>query len=412
MERIIEKFSDQDLYSWSVGLFYLNHFSELVLEYTFVDRNNTIYPEGFAKRLMKEIWKLDGLNMTDEEIEGLKQFTSSYFPSWYYVFLRGLQLESAEVIFDQDDEGHLHGKIVGPAWRTVFWEQILLALISEMYHREKNELENYDPDAESSFTRSKALMLLEAGCNFVDMGTRRRFSKEHHENVVKDLCLVQQETPGLEGNFIGTSNLWLATEMKKKYSWVKCIGTMSHQMISVCAAIYGPREANKIAMQKWYESYRGNLGCYLPDCLGSNAFYLNFSREDAKVWDGYRIDSGDNMEEFQKLHDKLLQFRVDPKTRGCVFSNGLKIHDAVDIHRQVAGKMQDSYGLGTILTCGMADTTVKPSNIVIKATACRLTPRHPWIKCVKLSCDLGKATGDQKTIEAYKTLLGYDVEER
>ena len=76
MERIIEKFSDQDLYSWSVGLFYLNHFSELVLEYTFIDRNNTVYPEGFAKRLMREIWKLDGLNMTDEEIteELRKQF--------------------------------------------------------------------------------------------------------------------------------------------------------------------------------------------------------------------------------------------------------------------------------------------------------------------------------------------------
>lgn len=407
MKKIIENFSDQDLYSWSVDLFWLNHFSELEIEYSFIDRNNTTYPEGFADRLMEQVNLMDNLSMSDDEISGLKLFTESYFPSWYYIFLKGLKLDSKEVFFTQDKEGHLHGKITGPAWRVVFWEQLLLATISEMYHSEIGDTLNID--AESNYTKEKCEYLLRSGCDFADMGTRRRFSKEFHERVVYDLCEVNER--GFDefypGRFLGTSNLWLAVKTKKDYSWMKCIGTMSHQVISVCAAIYGPREANKMAMRKWQNSYGGNLGIYLPDCLGTDAFYSNFSREDAKLWDGYRIDSGDNITEFKKLLYNLNKFKINPREKGCVFSNGLKIEDAINIHKEVSGLMKDSYGLGTILTCGLKNTSIKPSNIVIKATACRLTPNHPWLPCVKLSCDIGKATGDEKTIESYKTLLGY-----
>ena len=398
-EQIVTNFSDQDLYSWSVCLFYLNHFPNMSLKYEFIDRNKIIYPEGFIDKLNEQIKGLDGLKMKDWEIEGLKQFTSSYFPSWFYIFLKGLELKSDEVkMWINEETGTLHGTIEGPAWRTVFWEQLILATVSELYHREIGDNQFYDVNTESTFTKCKGSLLMSHGCNFCDMGTRRRFSKEHHKMVVETLCKTHEEEFKKTGKFIGTSNLWLAIEMKKRYPW---IGTMSHQMISVCAAVYGPREANKIAMQKWYKSYKGNLGIYLFDCLGEKAFYDNFSGEDAKLWDGYRIDSGDNMEQFHKLHNTLLKFRRDPSKIGCVFSNGLKVWDAIDIHAKIAGAMMDSYGIGTELTCGMQDTRIKPCNIVIKAVGCKLTPNSDW-----LNCDEGKACGDPKTVEAYKTLIG------
>lgn len=405
-KQIVTDFSDQDLYSWSVCLFYLNHFPNMNLRYEFIDRNKTVYPEGFGEKLNEQIQGLDGLKMKDWEISGLKDFTSSYFPSWFYIFLEGLELKASEVNFWQDPDGTLHGIIEGPAWRTVFWEQILLATISELWHVEIGDFERYDPITESGFAKNKGSLLISHGCNFCDMGTRRRFSKEHHKMVVETLCKTHEDEFRSTGRFLGTSNLWLAIILKKRYPWIKCIGTMSHQMISVCAAVYGPREANKIAMQKWYDSYKGNLGIYLFDCLGEKAFYDNFSREDAKLWDGYRIDSGDNIEQFYKLHGKLLQFRIDPSRIGCVFPNGLKVWDAIEIHSKIAGSMMDSYGIGTELTCGMQDTRIKPANMVIKATACKLTPNSDWLNCVKLSCDPGKASGDQSTVEAYKTLIG------
>jgi nicotinate phosphoribosyltransferase len=409
MNQIVTNFSDQDLYSWSVGLFWLNHFPELRLEYKFIDRNETIYPEGFADRLMEQVQGLDGLKMTPEEIGGLKYFTHSYFPSWYYVFLQGLELRAYEVKFWQDEAGHLEGKIEGPAWRVVFWEQILLATISEMWHTERGDNPRYYLNAEAAYARLKAARLIAAGCNFSDMGTRRRFSKEHHLTILKEACEAQEEHnrhSQRPGAFVGTSNLMYAIQLKKSgYPWIKCIGTMSHQVISVCAAIYGPREANKIAMTKWYESYKGNLGIYLPDCLGTDAFYLNFSKENAKLYDGIRIDSGDNISELEKALEAYQKLGVDPGQKSIVFSNGLNIDTAIDIHKGVAGRMKDSYGLGTVLTCDLADKTIPASNIVIKAVGCQLTVNTPKVPCVKISCDPGKATGDKETIEAYLTLL-------
>lgn len=405
-KQIVTDFSDQDLYSWSVCLFYLNHFPNMNLRYEFIDRNKTVYPEGFLEKLNEQIKGMDGLKMKDWEIDGLRQFTNTYFPSWFYTFLKGLELKSDEVNMYIKEDGTLHGTIEGPAWRVVFWEQLLLATISELYHREIGDSQYYDVNTESSFTRTKGDLLMSNGCNFCDMGTRRRFSKEHHEMVMETLCKTHEESVKKPGKFIGTSNLYLAIKYKKRYPWIKCIGTMSHQAISVCAAVYGPREANKIAMQKWYESYKGNLGIYLYDCLGEKAFYNNFSRENAKLWDGYRVDSGDNLDQFRKLYGKLLEFRVDPSKIGIVFSNGLKVYDAIDIHAKVAGSMMDSYGIGTELTCGMQDTRIKPCNMVIKATGCQLTPKSEWLNCIKLSCDEGKACGDQRTVEAYKSLIG------
>lgn len=406
-KQIVTNFSDQDLYSWSVCLFYLNHFPNMNLRYDFIDRNKTVYPEGFLEKLNEQIKGMDGLKMTREEIEGLKHFTSTYFPSWFYIFLEGLELKSDEVKMWIEEDGTLHGTIEGPAWRTVFWEQLLLATISELYHREIGDFEFYDLNTETSFTKSKGALLMSNGCNFCDMGTRRRFSKEHHKMVVETLC-ESYDTSDINksGKFMGTSNLWLAIKLKEKYPWIKCIGTMSHQVISVCAAVFGPREANKIAMQKWYESYKGNLGIYLFDCLGEKAFYNNFSRENAKLWDGYRIDSGDNLDQFEKLHKRLLEFRMDPSKIGCVFSNGLKVWDSIDIHSKIGGAMMDSYGIGTELTCGMQDSRIKPCNMVIKATGCQLTPKSEWLNCIKLSCDEGKACGDPDTVKAYRTLIG------
>lgn len=401
-KRIIEKFSDQDLYSWSVGLVYLQHFPGMMLEYEFIDRNNTVYPEGFADAVMDQVRAMDGLRMTDEEIDNLKFFTHAYFPSWFYVFLKGLNLKSSEVQFVQDKEGHLKGKIIGPAWRVVYWDQFLLAIVSELWHFSEGHQSIYDPIGEIEHAKSKAERLVTAGVKFCDMGTRRRFSRDHHEMVIDAMLYRSSQVSG-DGSFFGSSNLWLAS--KHKDEGFKCIGTMSHQFISVCAAFFGPREANKVAMKKWYETYYGHLGCFLPDCLGTDAFYKNFSKEDAKLWGSLRIDSGDNLEEFKKVRDCYQSFGINPKDRGVVFSNGLNIETAIQLHQSVNGEMQDTYGLGTILTCGLNDTRIGHSNIVIKAVAAKLCESQDWTHLIKLSCNSTKAVGDTKTIEAYKTLL-------
>lgn len=391
-------FEDQDLYSWSVALVYLREFPEAQLRYSFIDRGNTVYPAGFAEDLMKEVQGLDGLRMTPAGIEALRGYTSKYFPSWYYVFLGGLELVSDEVRFWQNPDGTLSGEIEGPAWRVVFWEQILLSLVSELYHARVSDLSGYSVEAETTEAARRVRWATDLGVRFCDMGTRRRLSRDHHVAVVKAMAEADPERQ----SFFGTSNLWLASQVPG----LKCIGTMSHQYISMVASFYGPVEANKVAMKLWYRTYHGHLGCYLPDCLGTDAFYRNFSREDAKNWESIRIDSGDNLTEFRKARDAYSRLGVDPRTRGIVFSNGLDLPGAACLHAEVNGDMIDTYGIGTKITCDPVSVKVKPLGIVIKAVAVKITPGREWLPCVKLSCDSGKATGDPVIIKAYEALLG------
>lgn len=401
-KQIITQFSDQDLYSFTVGLFYLTNFSESIGEYSFVDRNKTKYPPGFAAQVMEQVQLMDGLSPTEEEIKFLKERCGSYMYSWFFVFLRGLSLHANEVSFWQTEEGYLEGRIQGPLWRTIYWEQPLLAIVSELVHQS----DTIEEEREYTASYNRAAKMIQAGVDFSDMGTRRRFSKKHHEQVVLASCRAQQDSGkknGTEG-FVGTSNVWLAMRFEKEFPWLKCIGTMSHQMISAIAAIYGPREANYEAIERWNKLYRGEMGTYLFDCLGSDVFLANFSKQHAKLLDGYRVDSGDNMEEFDKIYNKILSFKLDPIKRHIIFSNGLQPEEAIAIHRNVAGRMKDSYGIGTSLTCNLPG--VKPSNIVIKLTGLQLTPRHPKVHCIKLSSSKGKATGDPATITAYRTILG------
>jgi nicotinate phosphoribosyltransferase len=123
----------------------------------------------------------------------------------------------------------------------------------------------------------------------------------------------------------------------------------------------------------------------------------------AKMFDGIRIDSGDEREETEKMIEKYQSLGIDPSTKSIVYSNALTIDKAIDIHKWLDGRMKDSYGIGTHL---MADVTNKEtgekfpySNIVIKLTGMRITELREWHDCIKLSNDKGKTLGNKEKCE-------------
>jgi nicotinate phosphoribosyltransferase len=129
----------------------------------------------------------------------------------------------------------------------------------------------------------------------------------------------------------------------------------------------------------------------------------NFSKKMAKMFDGIRIDSGDEREETEKMIEKYQSLGIDPSTKSIVYSNALTIDKAIDIHKWLDGRMKDSYGIGTHL---MADVTNKEtgekfpySNIVIKLTGMRITELREWHDCIKLSNDKGKTLGNKEKCE-------------
>ena len=64
---------DNDLYTFSVCYAYLQKFPRAIGQYTFVDRNNTVYPKGFAEKLREQFDSFADILITNEEVRFMKR---------------------------------------------------------------------------------------------------------------------------------------------------------------------------------------------------------------------------------------------------------------------------------------------------------------------------------------------------
>ena len=402
MKQIINHFTDNDLYTFTCMYYVLQKYPRAETEYSFFDRNRTCYPKGFDALLREQLEHLAEVTITDEEREYMTR-AFPFLPYWFInVFLRGFRFNPAELTITQDEEGHLDISVKGKWWSTIIWEMPILATISELMHILNGDAEKYDADAEYAKSFDKGCQIWRGGLTLGDMGTRRRFSFAHQERVIDALMQsyreVRDETGGQCGRFTGTSNVYFA--MKKG---IPCLGTMSHQCISFEEIVSGVFECNYNVMNKWSEVYDGNVGIFLYDCFGDRVFFNNLSKRMAMTFSGLRIDSGREEEQVDLIVEKYKQLGIDPMTKQAVFSNGLDIARAIEIHRYCEGKIVDSYGVGTFLTCDV--TGCSPMNIVIKLVRGRITESREWHPCVKLSCDKGKTLGDKQKCDYLVSVL-------
>ena len=396
MKQIINHFTDNDLYTFSCQYYIMQQYPRAEVEYTFIDRNNTIYPEGFDKLLQQQVDYMRNVIITDEEIEFMTT-RCVWLPVWYFIFLRGYRFNPGEVEISQDEEGHLNIRIVGKWFSTIMWEMPLLSCISEIIHILNGDDEKYDIETERQKVVEKSEKIFSSGLVLGDMGTRRRFSYEHQKMVLETMAEVYR-SKRWEGIFTGTSNVYLAMLLD-----LKPLGTLSHQIISFEENVSGVFECNYSVMKKFSDVYDGNNGIYLYDCFGDELFFKNLSKRMAMMYSGLRVDSGVEEEQTEKIIEKYISLGIDPTTKQVVYSNGLDIDRCIEIHRYCNGRVQDSYGVGTNLMCDIDD--VRPSNIVIKLTKCRITEAREWHNCIKLSCDKGKMLGNPKKCRYILSLI-------
>ncbi|MBR4710561.1 MAG: nicotinate phosphoribosyltransferase [Clostridia bacterium] len=398
MKPIIKHFTDNDLYTFTCQYYILKTYPRAEVEYTFFDRNHQVYPKGFDKLLREQLDHMAEMTITDEEVEFMKT-RCVFLPLWYFTFLRGYRFRPGEVTIKQDAEGHLDISVRGKWFSTIMWEMPILSCISELMHGLRGDFERYDAAHEEAKARAKTERIFSSGLVLGDMGTRRRFSFDHHEMVVRVMKEVYDSRPAWPGKFTGTSNVWLAM----KYDCVP-LGTMSHQLISFEENVSGVFECNFNVMKKFSDVYDGDNGIYLYDCFGDEVFFSNLSKRMAMMYKGLRVDSGDEFEQTEKIIAKYKALGIDPATKQVCYSNGLDIDKAIEIHKYVDGRVQDSYGVGTHLTCDV--TGADPMNIVVKLTRGRITELREWHDCVKLSCNLGKTLGNPEKCAYLASLLG------
>ena len=409
MEPIINHFTDNDLYTFTCQYYILETYPRAEVEYTFYDRNHQVYPKGFDALLREQIDHMKDVIITDEEVEFMKK-RCIFLPLWYFTFLRGFRFRPQEVTISQDAEGHLDINVRGKWFSAIMWEMPILSCISELMHGLRGDFEKYDAAAEEKKALEKSIKIFGSGLVLGDMGTRRRFSFAHHDMVVRVMKEVAENPRKYgtgdqltsdghwTGKFTGTSNVWLAM----KYD-CSALGTMSHQLISFEENVSGVFECNFNVMKKFSDVYDGDNGIYLYDCFGDKVFFSNLSKRMAMMYKGLRVDSGDEFEQTEKIIAKYKSLGIDPATKQVCYSNGLDIDKAIEIHRYVAGRVQDSYGVGTFLTCDV--NGADPMNIVVKLTRGRITELREWKDCVKLSCNLSKTLGNKDKCDYLIRLL-------
>ena len=106
MRQIITHFTDDDLYKFTMCCAGQNNYPRTQVRYKFFDRDNTVYPKGFAEEVGRQIALLENVMITDEEISFMRR-RCNYIPSWFYSFLKGFRYRREWVNVSQDADGHL-----------------------------------------------------------------------------------------------------------------------------------------------------------------------------------------------------------------------------------------------------------------------------------------------------------------
>ena len=399
MRQIITHFTDDDLYKMSMCCAVIDNFPRAQVKYEFVDRNHTVYPEGFADELNRQVEALEGVVITDEEVDFMRR-KCYYIPEWFYRYLRGFRFSRHWVKAWQDDEGYLHIEFEGNWSDTILLEVKVLAIISELYYIMTGQTDKLDYDVYYKKSYAKAERLLEAGCVYSDFGTRRRASFEAEDTVVRAMKDCQNSRQW-EGRFVGTSNVYLAM----KHDLLP-VGTMAHEFVCAIGGMYGPQMANNIAMNAWRNTFRGALGTYLYDSFGWDIFSMNFSEDFANLFKGLRVDSGDNYEQLQKIVAKYKSLGIDSRSKQVIFSNALDTDRAIEIQQYAKDLCQPSFGIGTHFTNDFEG--IKPMNIVIKLVAAKITESWRFYNdTCKLSEDKGKHTGKPEVIRRFMDAIHF-----
>ena len=376
LSPVITHLTDTDLYKFTMGQCFFHRHTNLNGGYLFKCRNKDVsFTLEMIDEINAQIDHLCTLTFTDEELDylGSLRFIKPDYVEFLRLWRPLRRYVNCYGIFDEDGLGELRIEIDGPIFSITFFEIYLLEIVNEVYFRMKYDyLDLIDSAREklyfklNGFTRDELYDF-----NFAEFGTRRRLSREWQDYVMKELLTT--------GHCVGTSNVYLAM----KYG-ITPIGTFAHEYVQMFQGVPGIQLAysNKVAMDEWFEEYRGDLGTALTDTLGTDLFLMDFNKLYASCYTGVRHDSGDPIEWGEALIEHYTKLGIDPMSKTLLFSDSLDFDKAQKIADHFNGRIKTSFGIGTYLS---NDTAAGPINIVIKL---QYVNDHP---VAKLSDDWGKS---------------------
>ncbi len=403
---IVRSLLEDDFYKFAMGQFLFTHKSNLgdkVMEWHFKNRTKSVQLEYHISEedFQNEYKHVVNLKADKSELHylrGTNEYESRMFSEGYLEHLANLQIPAVNF------GTHEFQPVINPKGKwlhSMHAEMPTLRIINGLFYR--NQMKK--------MSRIEREMIYMEGVKrlhffiteikkhpyirFSDFGNRRAFSTPWHEYVVERL------TEELPGQFIGTSNVYLANKFG-----LTPIGTCAHELSMGMNALAfdGTKQSlinsNIELHQLWWRQYGQGLSISLPDTLGTKWTLENLSDETFRDWKGSRLDSMDPMQAIPLFIEKYESLGIDPRKKLLIPSDGLDIKSTITIANRFHEKIDLSFGIGTHLTNNLGLQTL---SIVMKPYAL------DGKACVKLSDNLAKATGDLQTVNDYKKALGYDV---
>lgn len=384
---MLKSILDNDFYKFTMQNAVVKLFPKARARYSFINRGEHIFPEGFGSALRQAVDEMANVQLTRQEKSFFAE-TCPYIDPTYFDFLQGYRYDPSEVHIRQEGS-NLQVDIEGLWYRTILWEVPILSMICELYYK-LTKAERI-PDAEvADVVQKKIERYRELNVTIAEFGTRRRHSYSVHRTVVDQLKKHGNES------FIGTSNVHMAMLHQ-----TKPIGTHAHEWFMFHGAKYGFKMANLLGLEHWSDVYRGDLGIALSDTYTSAVFFSQFDKKLTKLFDGVRHDSGDPLDFADETIKHYERHGIDSKSKTIIFSDGLNYDKVNRIATHCRGRIGFSFGIGTNFT---NDVGLPTMNIVLKMVEA-LPDEGQWTPVVKLSDEPGKHTGDKRAIRLAKELL-------
>ena len=254
---IITSLLDTDLYKFTMMQVVLHQFPGAQVEYRFKCRNSGMNLAAHVDEIREEIRSLCSLHFQDSELAYLRSLR--FVKSDFVDFLGLFKLNEKYITVTPMPGGDIDIAIVGPWLHTILFEIPVLAIVNEVYFRNTQTVPDFVEgrkrlDVKIGQLRGEGLIDLK----IADYGTRRRFSRAWHEEVIRVLSarLGTSHSPGhshsVPGQFAGTSNVWLAMKLG-----LTPLGTMAHEYLQASQAL-GPRlrDSQIYAFESWAKEYR------------------------------------------------------------------------------------------------------------------------------------------------------------
>ncbi|OCJ30655.1 nicotinate phosphoribosyltransferase [Serratia sp. 14-2641] len=359
---ILTSLLDTDAYKLHMQQAVFHRYPAITVAAEFRCRGDKLLGE-YADEIRAQVAMMSELALTEAEHRYLSSLP--FFHQDYLNWLREFRYDPQQVSISNHD-GKLHIRIAGPWREVIMWEVPLLAVISEVVHRQRSP--QATPEMAISQLRQNLAQFKQLSGDIdisrfklMDFGSRRRFSRGVQQAIVSTL---KNEFPYL----VGTSNYDLAHRLD-----LIPVGTQAHEWFQAHQQI-SPVLANsqRAALQAWLDEYPDQLGIALTDCITMDAFLRDFGKQFAQRYQGLRHDSGDPIEWGEKAIAHYQQLGIDPMSKTLVFSDNLDLDKALALYRHFDRRINLAFGIGTRLTCNIPG--VKPLNIVIKLVECKGKP--------------------------------------